>query len=339
VRSASTAWIVAEREGAMLAVLSILIDRENHLAKLERLVVDPSWEQSEQVLREAMPLLRTYLGERAVEVLYTTTRGLTFAQQEMTLKTGFRVLGIFPFGKGGETLKIQGLTAYYFDGVLEKRRRSDFPLHPIVAPFFDICRRECGLPPLVLAPQPEVRGSFEKLPPLEFIYAPGFVAHRFNRLKERRTLSVHFYPFSVPNVLITDPQQRIEIFICMVPEIRFATIIGEHMDARVHPTELYHHVSQMLNHQNISYIEVINDAGDDQGIEAIFNAGYLPTAYFPALKRQGDQRRDYVVMARSFDRLFAIKPTGMAIQRTYLEYLNAYYQLESRKYLDQIQGY
>jgi hypothetical protein len=71
---------------------------------------------------------------------------------------------------------------------------------------------------------------------------------------------------------------------------------------------------------------MINDAADALGTEALIQAGYLPCAYFPALKKQNNVRRDYVVFARSFENFFY--PDLGKIAPVYRQYLRQYYEYE-----------
>lgn len=326
-------WFVGEQDSQLVALITILVDTENRLGKVNRLVLDPTLQEGSRFLEGALPLLLKQL-EPDIDVLYTTTRYLTLAQQQMTLRMGFKLLGIFPNAVGQDHSRVNGFTAYYFDGVLHEKRQASYLLHPVLEPFFNIVRPQCDLDDLtVLQDIPPIRGAFEPVPPLEMIYAPNFVRHRFAKLNERKSLSIHFYPFQEPNALITGPQQKIEVFVRLNPENRFAAIIGERLDTAVDPTLLYDRVSQILNQNGITYVEMINDAGDVTGIDCINRAGFLPTVYIPAFKKQGDQRRDYVVLARAFERLLGATHIPTEINATYFKFLTEYYQLEEAQYL------
>lgn len=327
IESPLSIWVVAERDKQVYAALSILLDSEHGIAKVNRFLVDPKWHDSDLLLKGAVPLFIRYLGGKGIEVVYTTTHTVPLVQQELTLELGFRVLGIFPAVSGSEPWKVIGLTGFFFDGVLGSRRYTDFALHPKVHPIFEITRRQCSLASLPVGDVPDVDVSgFEPLPPLEFLYAPSFVSQHYRRLRERGFLSVNFYPFHEPNALITDPEERIEIFIRMMPESRSAAIIGERLDRPVNPAELYDRLALMVNRRGISFVEVINDAADIVGIDLICRAGYIPCAYFPSFKRQGEGRRDYVVMARSFEHLSDTGSGYRLINPVYLEYLAEYYR-------------
>lgn len=339
LRKDNILWIVGEHEGEIFLHLSISIDRENRLAKLSRFALDPRWKESHTILEDAMPLLVRYLTEKKVEVLYTTTRTLTMKHQELTLGLGFKVLGIFPNAVGGDPLRVNGLTAYFFGDVLA-RRKPRFQLHPLVAPFFEHVRAQCGLDPIPVYNFPKRPApAYQPMPELETIQAEHFVAHRFEKLKERKALSTHYYPFQEPNVLITDPAQKIEIFVRVIPDSRFAAVIGERFDVAVDPTLLYDAASTLLNRCcGVTYIEVINDAGDAPGIEAIVSAGYLPCAYFPSFRTLGDERRDYAIFARSFERIFPTVPADAALNPLYLDFLAEFYALEEKSFLERLKG-
>ena len=333
IQSPHSPRIVGERNGEIKAVFSILIDKADKIAKINRLYIDPHWEDWERMLREALPLLVSYLtaDKRAVEVIYTISRNFSPEQEKMTWEMGFKILGIIPNHPLMDGERLNGLTSYFVSHVLDRKRYSDFALHPLVAPLYEITREQCGLNELKISEAPSFGPmSFERLPALELIHAPQFVAHKFGILNERKSLSIHFYPFTTPNAMITDPAGKIEIYVKVMPGQRMATIIGERLDIAVSPAELYREVARILAHQNISYIEAINDAADVWGIECFANAGYLPCAYFPALKSQGERRRDYVVLARTFERLLGGDGLPRDLHPAYLRYLTAFHKLEAR---------
>ncbi len=328
-------WLIGERGSEIVLYLGMQVDRINRLAKITRVAFHPDISTAEDLFEEAMPQLLTYLAEKGVEVVYTTTRTITLAQQEITLRLGFKMLGVFPNAFGGDPLKINGLSAYFFDGVLKNRKKARFSLHPNVAPYYEKVRQACGLEELPVA-KPKVLEKFvgHPLPELEIIHAPKFVTSRFEKLRGRQALSVHFYPFHEPNVLITDPDQKIEIFVKMVPEQRFAAILGERLDIYLNPVELYQKIAVLLNQHGITYLEVINDAGDLDGTQAIIDAGFLPCAYFPCFKKLGEGRWDYTVFSCSFEKPLPLSVSQTApIHPAYLDFLREYRRQEAEKYL------
>ncbi|MBI5629955.1 MAG: hypothetical protein HY921_03610 [Elusimicrobia bacterium] len=290
----------SEDEGVQ-ASLSLALEPEQGLAKIQKMLAsgpEPAQKaRLKALISEALDKLR---GRGGIDLVYNTTRTLTPEQQELTLELGFKVLGIFPSARAADSRKINGLAVFYAPEAL-KKRYSPFPLHPAIFPFFELARAQCGLEPLPLAARPALAAEAPALPPLEMIEAPRFVAERFRRLKARRSLSVNFYPFQVPNVLFTSPDQSVEVFAWLHRPMGFATIVAEHLTVPVSPVELYRRVVEALRSSQAGYIEVINDAADAAGIECILQAGFVPCGYFPALKKHVDLRRDYVVFARTFE--------------------------------------
>lgn len=332
-------WFALDYAGKLEGFAWILIDRTQKLCKVNHLFVNPKLPGGRDVAVEGLlrfTLQRLAATESELEVLYTTMRPLAY-QKDLIRKLGFRILGIFPNGKEVDNSVVNSLTAYFFPNVLEQKRQTNLTLHAQLRPLYEITRKECGLQTLPIAAETEQLGNDDRpfadtpssLPSLELIVAPEFVARRFSLLQKRQFLSINFYPFHEPNALITDPDQSLEIFIKIFPERSMATLVGERIEIAVDPVRLYKKVADILKATNISYIEVINDAGDVTGTDAIIQAGYLPCAYFPALKSHGDSRRDYVVFARSFENFYYPR---MQIDPIYLEYLKQFYQLEARAY-------
>lgn len=290
-------WVLAED-----AALSATLEPALRLGKVQRLfTVGPREGRHAARVRALKFLVEKAAREGALDAIYTTTRHFTLEEQAATLECGFHVLGVFPNAIAADPNRLNGLTAWFADGVLMERREGGFALHPAVAPFYELARRQCGLPSLSAASPEEPPYAGRPVPALELIEAPRFAARRFAKLQERKSLSVNFYPFHEPNALLTSPDQSVEVFATLAPERRLANLIGERLTLAVDPVELYRRVCGMLRERGIQYLEIINDAADAVGIECILRAGFAPCGYFPCLRRNGDTRRDYVVFARSFE--------------------------------------
>ncbi len=328
-------WTVAERDGEIRALVSLTLDSQNKVARIHRMIgghgaavlggrpcSDPGEGGVQEPLAGALAfIMKRVESQGAAEVVYSTTRNLTLEQQEITLKNGFKVLGVFPNAVYADPGRLNGLSAWFAPGVLDSRRRADFKLHPVIAPFYEIARKQCGLSKLALCEAPEPPGGGEGVPELEMISAPRFVAERFRQLKARKNLSVNFYPFAKPNILLTSADGKAEVFVHMVPRTRFAGILAEHLTTAVDPVRLYAEVCRMLYENRVIYVEAINDAADSQGIECILRAGFTPSGYLPCLRQASDGRRDYVVFARSYEYFTYPK---LKVNSLYLDYLREY---------------
>lgn len=302
-------WAVAEDALGIKAVASLTLETDNRLAKLYRLFTPAAGEERRDMLTGCLRLtMNTVLDRNLADVAYCTARTINSADQLLTLEHGFKAIGIFPNAPSADGQKISGLAAWYGPGVIG-RRYGDYALHPAVRPFFELARTQLGFADLPQADASRLIPETAPPPPLERISAPLFAAEQFRQLRERRKLSVNFYPFQTPNVLITSPDQAIQVFAAVPPELHFAAIIGEHLKISVHPVALYRAVSTLLWQTGAAYIEVINDASDTLGIECILRAGFSPCGYFPALKSADDVRRDFVVFACLLEPVNAVHAT------------------------------
>ena len=332
-------WMIADSGHKVAAVVSGLIDPEQGICKITRIHEDKSFENSNLITRQLLRAMLELLKEKfpMIDLAYTSTFTMSMEHQRMTLDEGFKVLGIFPNAQGLDASKLNGLTGYFFNKTLEKKRDPEIRLHPKIMPFYEITRKQCGLPMLSVKPIDEqksydsdwndVKTHFDLQ--LELIEAPKFIEYQFEVLKSRRSQVINFYPFHLPNAMVTSPDQQLRVFIKLDRMRRSAAIIGEHLIIQANPVEIYIKTLELLKASGAYYVELINDAADVHGTECILRAGFTPTAYVPAFKKQGNKRRDYVVFGRTYE--YSCRPSPTA-PKPYAEFFNQYYELEMRNY-------
>lgn len=329
IKSSEFLWIAALEGKDIKGVLAIKLEKEQRLCKIYRAYTVSEYSHNQELFLEMLRFATAYLEkDNLYDLFYNTTYNITLEQQAATTKLGFEVSGIFPIIKDVEAAYINGAASYYFKNVLVDKGQDIFNIHPIVAPLYEVVRKRLKLPVLPIAVNcGKLLKDMEPLPELEIITAPKFVSKRFETLRDRKFLSVNFYPFQEANTLITDPDQNIEIFINLSPEIRFAAIIGERLNVCINPVDLYKKVTSILRKKNISYIEIINDAADVWTIDCIAKAGFIPCVYFPRFMDHGKDRRDYVIFAKQYENYHCLFNNTPEI---YLDYLSVYYNLESQ---------
>lgn len=333
--SPESLWLLCldEQSDTIYSVVAILLDRDLGIAKITRMMVNPDVPDASQYLRKtirkAIEIIENE--EPLIEIIYSTTLSLPLHLQAITLDVGFHILGVFPNALGVDQSKLNGLTVYYKKGILEKKRQKDLIIHKSILPFFKLAQSEFHMESVQTQETSVLPfdDDYEDVPSLELIRAPKLVANKINKLKANQSMSVNFFPFLTPNTMIVDPDETIQIYIRIVKKIKFAAIIGEHFQKSVNPVETYEKVLQLLREENVTYVEVINDAGDVFGTECFLKAGFTPSAYIPAFKGLGASRRDYIVFTRSFD--YLCRPGGDVPAR-YLDFFTEYWKLEKRNY-------
>ncbi len=326
INSNNKLWLIYRNANKIEGGLFFLLDDSQKLVKLERVLLRDQLKTN--IFFELLNFSLTYFNKN-FDLLYSTTRGVSLELQSLTIDAGFKVLGIFPNAIGFDKTRINGLTAYYFGDSLKKRFCLNSSIHKIVEPIFELVSRQFGFEtPNVLTPTyfEREKQNIE----LELIKAPKFVSNRFANLSRKKSSAIHFYPFQTPNALIVSPNEEIEIFVKIIPEIRFAAIIGEKLEESVDPISLYESVLNILNENGVAYVELINDAFDINGIDSLIRSGFLPCAYIPALKLVEKERRDYIVLSRAFEK----RVTAFSqIHPLYLDFYNEYVNLEEKQLL------
>lgn len=333
-------WVLAEVEGAPSAVISIVLEKSEGIAKVNRMFVDREKPNSEAVLRETLKYALHYLEKmhEGIDMVYSSTMSMTLSQQELTLNEGFQILGVFPNALGEDNSKLNGLTGYYFDGVLDEKRVTQFQIHPTIEPFFRISQKHYNLPDVQIVSERELEQTREKfhdsvkdfeMPRLEIIQAEEWVGNRFQRLRENNSQVSSFYPFYTPNSVLISPKGGVEIYLRISAKAGFCAVIGERMRTAVDPIAMYKQMLAIVREQGVSYVEIINDAADLYGNDCIMKAGFTPCAYVPGFKRQGTKRRDYIVYGKSFE--YLCRP-DLESHKHYLEFYREYFKIEGKNY-------
>jgi hypothetical protein len=213
---------------------------------------------------------------------------------------GFKKLGIFPNVHKTFDYETHALAGLFLPHAFEKRYQ-DFEHHPKVYEIFKLAQKECELPPMKCAmrwQQKKYDGDVQKL---EVINAPEFVKYRFDNHTKGECIDFAFYPFAVPNVLITSPDSNIELFLRINEMDKSCVIIGCKIDREVSLTKLFLKVGSMLRDLGVRYVEMITRANRLNIIEKIIQAKFIPCGYVPALQESEGIRYDYVVFSRSFE--------------------------------------
>lgn len=320
----SSVWVVAEKNKELVCSVVYEIDLPNRLAKTFGGAVLPE-HRGAKLLEKAMTFgfeALTKNTKPGVEVIYATTRTATIAPQIVTEKLGYRKLGIFPNIHRTDDYETHCLVAHFNGAALEKRF-THFQMHPKVAALYEIVRKECALPPLEVANTDQIRAAFTapdplQAIPLEFLDAPKYTIHKFRELRESGLLPYSFYPFHEPNVMLSSPDDQIQVFLHLAPLDKYCTIVGIRKPNTLSANQLLRNVSKLLRERGVRYIETIVRADKLATVDHILNAGFIPSAYFPAFQVQDQRRYDYIVLSKTFEILDFAGIELAGLNKTYL---------------------
>lgn len=311
-------WVVADTGDAIVGSVVYRIDNENLLAKVFGAVVLPEFRGSNLTQR----LMTFGVEQMSAEIIYATTRTVTPVPQKLTASLGYKKLGIFPNVHKTEDYETHALTALVLPAALA-RRHADFELHARIAPLFDLVQAECQLPDLpILADPPNVSpANRAEAPQFEMISATRFVQHHFRQEKAEVARHRWFFPFQEPNILLTTPDQSVEVYAFLSETDKHCVIMGIRRPEHGGPgfETILDAACRFLRDQAARYLEFIVRADEAATIEAALACDFIPCAYFPALMLQGERRYDFVVFSRSFEILDFKNIKLEGLNRQYLE--------------------
>jgi len=316
-------WVLGLIDGEIAGSVVYELDFSNRLAKVFAGVVRSQY-RGLGLLEKCMAFGEERIREQ-VDVIYATTRTASKAPQVITERLGYKKLGIFPNIHKTDVYETHALTAKFQEKAWQQRP-TDFTTHPNLRSLCEIVSSEIDLPAFKFASIEQckrIRKEFRVQKSLEYIDAQAFVGERFRKLKQDRLLFADFYPFHKPNCILTSATQDVEIFLCVSPTDKYCTVVGFRFPEDIDTTSLVTLALRILRDEKIRYVESIVRADQLKLLDAYFENGMIPSAYFPAFQLHEGERYDYVAFSRSFETLdfTQVKLAG----RNY-EYLCEYYR-------------
>src|SRR5207237_358149 len=120
---------------------------------------------------------------------------------------------------------------------------------------------------------------------------------------EKGTVDDHewFFPFHEPNVLLTTPDQSVEVFAFLSDQDKHCVLIGVRDCDEIGISRILAASTKVLKDMGVRYIEFVMRADETEKIQSAFDSQYIPSAYFPAMQLNQGKRFDFVVFSRSFE--------------------------------------
>ncbi len=320
-----------------LVVGAIILEKDtfNHIGKLLGLVVLPEYQKHKIGHHLVAHLSDLHLSKyQDINSLYATTRTVHIGAQKVFIKNDFLPLGLFPNAHRLSQYETVTLFAKFRDGILGQRQGPQGISKKLV-PIYN-CLKKTN--PLIQIPEVE---NIE-LPELatsdandnwefEVIQAPHYVLRKF--LEIFPDPADRFFPFHTPNMLLTEKKGRMEIFAYFSKRDGYCTLIKTsnspfHLHGQL--TNLY----LQLHDIGVTYMEVLINTRMKKAIETFLRGQFLPSAIYPAMRQNGDDHEDYIVMSRSMEPL---NFKGMAIIPQFKPYIDQYIDLWKQMNLETLE--
>lgn len=322
IRDPDHFWLLIEDPAAKRLIGSVLfaIDEQDRIGKVYGAVVRPEF-RGHDLMQHAIAagMQELTAEERAVELLFATTRTVTPAPGKLVARLGFVSCGVFPNVHRVQSSETHGLDVY-FRPTSFRDRLTEPRLIPEVAEFFEIARETLKLhdqaiiEPIDLPPASRERFMFE------VIDEPRMVDRIYRRRLAERELRYSFFPFHEPHVLCRT-RDGDEVFIHHNKADGYGCILGVRTDVMDFAGFL-DQLCSAAHGLGLRYIELLVSAFDPLKQRQALAARFLPCAYFPAMKvTAGGKRMDYLVFSRSFEKLDF---TRISLEGTRKRYLQAF---------------
>ena len=297
-------WILAKIEGRVVGSVIFAIDPVNKFGKTYAAAVLSEFRGQDlmrTMVRHGLKLLTEKT--RVCDVIYATTRTVSFAPQVVLEHLGFMSMGIFPNVRKIEAFETHGLEVYLGPYCLNFRRPAP-PLIPELHEFYSIVKQELKLEDcetVILEEQdPRKMGPEVKF---EVNEDPAEIRRKFYSYQDKDLMMKVFFPFTDPNLLFTACDGSADIFVNFNRLDGNGVIVGYRYEGKDLRNVLMW-FCEAASQSGMRYIEMLVNAFKPEMQRLALDAKFLPCAYFPAMRMNFDGlREDYLVFSRSFENL------------------------------------
>ncbi|PKL46214.1 MAG: hypothetical protein CVV42_17170 [Candidatus Riflebacteria bacterium HGW-Riflebacteria-2] len=297
-------WILAKIEGRLVGSVIFAVDPVNKIGKVYAAAILNEFrglDLMRTMTRHGLKLLTEKT--RFCDVIYATTRTVSFAPQVILEHMGFISLGIFPNVRKIESFETHGLEVYLSQNCLNYRRKSP-PLLAELHEFYRIAQQELDLedPETVVLEEQDPR----KMGPMveyDLNEDQAEVTRKFDYYQDKDLMQKVFFPFTEPNMLFSSRDGSADIFVNMNRIDGNGVVLGYRYEGKDLRNALMW-FCEAASKSGMRYIEMLVNAFKPEMQRLALDAKFLPCAYFPAMRMNDTgHREDFLIFSRSFEHL------------------------------------
>ncbi|MCK9225176.1 MAG: hypothetical protein M0Q02_08830 [Candidatus Muirbacterium halophilum] len=295
-------WLVLEHNKKVVASVFWKINAECRIAKIMGAAVRPEF-RGLSIMKDIAKIGCDYCfyTKNFIDLIYSTTRTNAPAPQKILKSIGFDCIGILPNVVKVKSFETHSIMVKYHNSVMERRQREYnllsevFPIYKLVKETFNFDENPKSLE------LPEKKRLKLRDIPFEAIYHPSKARELFEKRIKERNFTERFFLQS-PNLVLYNEDLDIEVFIRWIDDEKQANIIWLNYENK-NWYNILNSITDFCYNLNIRYFEILIDAWDSKKQKAAIEAKFVPSAYFPALffNENNKVRRDAVVFVRSFE--------------------------------------
>ncbi len=322
-------WTVAKQDGRLIGSVIFAIDPVNKIGKSYAAAVLSEF-RGQDVMRTMVKSGLQLLTEktRICDVIYATTRTVSFAPQVVLEHLGFLPMGIFPNVRKVESFETHGLEVYFSAKCLEYRRSSP-RLVPELLDFYEIVRSELNLekPQTVELEEQDPRKMGPEIA-FNVCTDPEEIIEKYYSYQDKDMMQRVFFPFTDPNLLFSAKDGSADIFVNFSQLDGNGVILGYRYEGPDIRNALMWFCEE-ASKSGMRYIEMLVNAFRPDKQRMALDAKFLPCAYFPAMRMNDDGlREDYMIFSRSFESLDFMNMNLVDTNRRFLDaFMKCWYEL------------
>jgi RimJ/RimL family protein N-acetyltransferase len=290
--------------GSIVAAAIAELDFRYNIAKISGVVVHRSYRGNGAASRLISYLKDHIFANPQINSIYTTTRTVTIASQQMFLKNKFVPLGIFPNARKIKSYESLTLMGIFREGVFDSRLFVDsipdflFPLLDTVNQATDqqmcVDKVDCSAA-IKRVGEEDIEGDSSAH--FEFVDAPRFVGRRFKQMFEADP-DKSFYPFHHPNLMITTEYREMEIYASFNKKDHYCVLIAANQPIANLDDQLKELLFSMKD-LGIYYIEALVRMDNPETLCYLYDNLFIPSAIYPVMREVNGKMVDYVLMTKT----------------------------------------
>lgn len=323
-------WMLAHLEDRVIGSVIFTIDPVNKIGKSYAAAVLGEF-RGQDVMRTMVKkgLIMLTDKTRSCDVIYATTRTVSFAPQVVLEHLGFLPMGIFPNVRKVESFETHGLEVYFRQRSLKFRRTSP-KLVPDVVDFFKIAIDELEIEDECEEVELETQDPRRLGREIKFTLDENRadIREKFDEYQVKDLMQRVFFPFTEPNLLFTAEDGTADIFVNFNPLDGNGVIVGYRFSGTDLRRTLMWFCEEAAK-SGMRYIEMLVNAFKPDMQRLALDARFLPCAYFPSMKMNEEgMREDFIIFSRSFEKLDFMNMHLVDANRKFLDaFMKCWYSL------------
>ncbi len=290
LKDANHYWLIVDDGEAIVGSVILELNPDQRHGKVFAAVMRDDFRRYDVMSRLiGMGIQKLMYDDRLCDAIYATTRTASIGPRQLMKKLGFVSLGIFPNVHRLAEYETHGLSALFHSDAWQKRRRLP-KLIPEVEGFYRVIRQTFHLEPAEIMPA-------KHQPKLKMIRGEA-VGQELEQERKSGALLMDFFPFHKANFLFANDDRSVSAFVNYEGKDGYGTLVA--LKAPIEDLRgVLEAVFEMGQRIGIVYMEILVDAYEPRMQRAALAAQFLPCAYFPSMQQTDDDRKDFLVFARS----------------------------------------